>query len=497
MLNQFEKSFKSGLLELLYLDPNLGAIARGLGMPVIDNTISTAGLRWDKREKKIVFAVNEEFLENSDEEMIASVILHETEHLIFDHVSERIEDFFPDKKILHMAQECINNDIIDTIYQLPLPDDAITGRELLHKDCTSMSTKQVYDLLVQQLPPQEGEGDGDSESQKGQKGPKGQGGKDQPGGNNGESDDGDSESQKGQKGPKGQGGGQPGGNNGESDDDEGNGEGDESDDKDDQKQQSKGGCGGIQVDDEDVFDVEDYLKDLVDKTAKEKNMTADELMDEINNTKGGGYSPTGEKIGEHRAPSPTRMNWNQLLAKINPKVLEAGKKTKVKYDWTKQNRRMISVYPQAIIPKIKTKDPKASDKGDSLPVLVIALDLSGSIPSSLVKMLQGLLEDIPGKLIKAYPCTWGSNLYPYVPGGILGSGGTDIDNVSEYVQKIKDETKTNPYVLVITDGEFYYDFKRPGKDWYFMAIDDSSYKGYCKTHAKDEDHLYHVRDFKV
>lgn len=469
MLNQFERSFKDGLLELLYLDPNLGAIARGLGMPVIDNTISTAGLRWDKREKKIVFAVNEEFLENSDEEMIASVILHETEHLIFDHVSERIEDFFPDKKILHMAQECINNDIIDNIYQLPLPDDAITGRELLHKDCTSMSTKQVYDLLVQQLPPQEGEGDGDSESQKGQKGPKGQGG----------------------------GKGQPGGNNGEPDDGEGNGEGDESEDEDDQKQQSKGGCGGIQVDDEDVFDVEDYLKDLVDKTAKEKNMTADELMDEINNTKSGGYSPTGEKIGEHRAPSPTRMNWNQLLAKINPKVLEAGKKTKVKYDWTKQNRRMISVYPQAIIPKIKTKDPKASDKGDSIPVLVIALDLSGSIPRNLVKMLQGLLEDIPEKLIKAYPCTWGSYLTPYVPGGPLDGGGTDITKVSDYVQKIKDETNTNPYVLVITDGEFDYNFKRPGKDWYFMAIDDNSYRGYCKTHAKDEDHLYHVRDFKV
>jgi predicted metal-dependent peptidase len=466
MLNSLERSFKNGLLELLYLDPNLGAIARGLGMPVVDNSISTASLKWDKVSKRIVFAVNEEFVENSDDEMVASVILHETEHLIFDHVLEKIEDAFPDKKILHMAHECINNDIIDTIYQLPLPDDAITGQDLLRRDCTSLSTKQVYDLLVQEMPPQDGQGDGNSQSQKGMKGPKGQGG----------------------------GGGQSGDNDSDEEDENGQGDGEN---QDDQNQNQKGGCGGIQIDDEDVLDVEDFLKDLVDKTAKDQGKTADELMDEINNTKSGGYSPTGSKIGEHNSPSPTRMNWNQLLAKINPKVLEAGKKTKVKYDWTKQNRRMISVYPQAIIPKVKTKDPKASDKGDSIPVLVIALDLSGSIPRSLVKMLQGLLEDIPEKLIKAYPCTWGSYLEPYIPGGPLMSGGTDIDNVSRYVQKIKDETNTNPYVLVITDGEFHNQFARPGKDWYIMAIDDSSYYYSCKRHAKDDDHLYHVKDFKI
>jgi len=460
MLNSFERSFKDGLLELLYLDPNLGAIARNLGMPVVDNSISTASLRWDKREKRIIFAVNENFVENSDEEMIASVILHETEHLIFDHVLERIEDVFPDKKILHMAQECINNDIIENIYQLPLPDDAITGKELLHKDCTSLSTKQVYDLLMQNLPPQDGNGDGNSESPKGMKGQGGSGG--------GSPKDGDDED-----------------------------DGDSDSDNKDEQQEPKGGCGGIQIDDEDVYDVEDFLKDLVEKTAKDKNMTYDELMNEIDNTKSGGYSPTGSKIGEKNTPSPTRMNWNQLLAKINPKVLEAGKKTKVKYDWTKQNRRMISVYPQAIIPKTKTKDPKSSDKGDSIPVLVIALDLSGSIPRSLVKMLQGLLEDIPEKLIKAYPCTWGSNLFPYEPGGQLGGGGTDIILVSKYVEAIQKETNTDPYVLVITDGEFYGDFSRPGKDWYFMAIDDNSYRYHCKEHAKDDDHLYHVKDFKI
>jgi predicted metal-dependent peptidase len=191
------------------------------------------------------------------------------------------------------------------------------------------------------------------------------------------------------------------------------------------------------------------------------------------------------------------MNWNRLLAKINPKVLEAGKKTKIKYDWTKQNRKMVSVYPRAIVPKVKTKDPKPSDKGDSIPVLVIALDLSGSIPRSLVGMLQGLLEDIPEKLIKAYPCTWGTQLYPYVPGGQLGNGGTDIQNVVKYVKQIKQETNTDPYVLVITDGEFWEAYERPGRDWYFMAINDSSYRGYCSRHAGDEDHLYHVKDFKM
>lgn len=467
MLNSFERSFKNGLLELMYLDPNLGAIARGLGMPVVDNSIPNASLKWDKQAKKIVFAVNEEFALSTDEEMLASVILHETEHLIFDHIPERIGGDFPDKKILHMAQECINNDIIETIYQLPLPDDAITGRELLGRDCTSLSTKQVYDYIVEQMPPQEGGGEGQSENQKSQKGQQGQGGgQGQPGD---DSDDDDNES-------------------------DGNGNNDQNQDQD--NQQEKGGCGGIQIDDEDIMDVEDYLKGVMENAAKDQGKSYQDMMDELNNTKSGGYSPTGSKLGQ-KSVSPARMNWNHLLAKINPKVLEAGKKKKVKYDWTKQNRRLISIYPKAIVPKTQTKDPKASEKGDSLPVLVIALDLSGSIPQSLVKTLQGLLEDIPEKLIKAYPCTWGTYLVPYEPGGGVAGGGTEIQNVVDYVNIIKNDTKTDPYVLVITDGEFPADFARPGKDWYFMAVNDVSYNGWCKNHAKDEQHLYHVKDFKV
>ena len=458
MLNNFEHAFREGLLELLYVDPNLGAIARRLGMPVVDNSISQASLKWDKQQKKIVFAVNEEFVENTDEDMLAGIILHETEHLIFDHISERIENNFPNKKVLHMAQECINNDIIDKIYQLPLPDDAITGKELLNIDCTALSTKQVYDLIMSKVPPQDEGGNAPGQSER----------------------------QKGQSGSQGSGSGNEG--NGDDEDDE--------DDK-DNSQKEKSGCGGIQVDEDDILDVEDYLKDVIGKAAADQSKTYDEMMDEINNTKRGEYSPTGSMIDGQKNVTSTRMNWNRLLAKINPKVLESGKKTKIKYDWTKQNRKLISVYPKAIVPKVKTKDPKANDKGEGLPVLVIALDLSGSISRDLVAMLQGLLNDIPEKLITAYPCTWGTYLHPYVPGGPLGSGGTNIMGVVSYVQKIQEETKTNPYVLVITDGQFPLDFPRPGKDWYFMAVDDISYRRECVDHAKDRDHLYHVKDFKA
>lgn len=463
MFNELESSFRSGLIELLYQDPNIGNLARGMGMPVIDNSISTASLKWDKHEKKIVFAVNEDFIKDSDEEMIASIILHETEHLIFDHVVERIEGNFPNKKALHLAQECINNDIISDIYQLPLPEDAITGRELLNRNCSSMSTRQVYDIIMKQMPPGE-DGPGTPDS------------------------------------VRNEGGGPSGNSKPQSSKPEGDGDGDDENDdqgEDEEDDHEKHGCGEIDIDDSDILDLEDYLKDLVDQAAKDSNKTVEEFMDEINNTKNSGYSPTGGKISGTKVASPARMNWNHLLAKINPKVLEAGKKRKVRYDWTKQNRRLISVFPQAIIPKVQTHSPNSSDKGDSLPVLVIALDLSGSIPQSLVKTLQGLLEDIPENLIKAYPCTWGSYLYPYEPGGQVANGGTEINLVVNYVKQIKEETNTDPYVLVITDGQFYEAFERPGKDWYFMAIDNNSYSYDCRRHIKDEDHLYHVKDFKI
>ena len=438
MLKDSEIYFRKGLTELLYLDPNLGALARGMGMPVIDNSIETASLKWDAKDNKIVFVFNEEFLENASEEMIASIILHETEHLIFDHIPERLGKSFDNKEILHMAQECINNDIINNIYQLPLPDSAITGLDLIKKDCSSFSTKQVYDLIMQQIPPGE-------QPQPGLGGNKG--GKPQ-------------ESNKGYPG-------------------EGN----------------KGGCGGIQIDSKDSLDVDDYLKDLISSTASQQNMTYDEFMDDIYNTKNGGYSPTGTPVSGNNSNSSARMNWNYLLAKINPKVLKVGRKRKIKYDWTKQNRRLISSYPKSIIPKTKTHDPNPNHKGDSIPVFVIALDLSGSIPTGLVGMLQGLLEDIPEKLIKVYPCTWGTSLVPYEPGGKVAYGSTYIENVVRYVKQIQDETGTEPYVLVITDGVFRRDYERPGKDWFFMAIDNRSYKEECAYHAKDKDHLYHVKDF--
>ncbi len=450
MLNNFEESFKEGLIELLYQDPNMGSLARGMGKPIIDNSTNTASLKWDKQNKKMVFIANEDFIESVSTEMVASVVLHATEHLIFDHIQERIDGNFPNKEVLHLAQECISNDIISDVYQLPLPDGAITGNDLLNINCSALSTRQVYDLLMQQEPPGEENGGGSPNQSSGNEGFN-------------EESSGDGKPKDGKSG--------------------------------DGKPHSHG-CGDIEIDDNDILDLEDYLKDLVEGAAKENNKTVEEFLQEIDNTNSGGYSPTGANLTSANQITPARMNWKYLLSKINPKVMESGKKTKIKYDWTKQNRRLISVFPRAIIPKVNTKDPKPTDKGDSIPVLVIALDLSGSIPRSLVGMLQGLLEDIPENLIKAYPCTWGTYLYPYVPGGTVASGTTDIHRVSNYVQQIEEETGTSPYVLVITDGDFTTVFPRPGKDWYFMAIDNNSYIR-CKRHSGDDEHLYHVKDFKT
>ncbi len=474
MPSDFDESFKKGLVELLYLDPNIGALARGMGKPVIDNSISTASLKWDRAEKKIVFAANQEFIEDEGEEMVASIILHETQHLIFEHIQERLDGGFPNKEVLHLAQECINNDIIADIYQLPLPDDAVTGRDLINMNCASKSTRQVYDILMEQLPPQEG---GNNPSPNPQ-------GKSEGGSGN--------QNQKSKPQPN------DDDNNDDEEDGDGDGDGDGENNPEENKDNHSGhGCGGIDINDDDILDLQDYLENLVKDAARENGKSVKEFMDEIDNTKSGGFSPTGASLANMSAMSSTRMNWNYLLAKINPKVLEAGKKTKVKYDWTKQNRRLISVFPTAIIPKVKTHDPQPSDKGDSLPVLVIALDLSGSIPRSLVKMLEGLLQDIPEKLIKAYPCTWADVVIPYEPGGYTANGGTNFHNVINYVKEIQEETQTDPYVLVITDGEFWITNERPGKDWYFMAVDDKSFAGQCRLHIKDEDHLYHVKDFKA
>lgn len=447
--------YRTAIDELLFLAPQLGHIARSMGFPVWDYNQETAYITYDASKRKIVFAVNPNFYATLNDDQATGVLAHETYHMVLDHLDEMLDKTnYPDAQALIKAHECIINDTIKINHMLELPEGVLTGPDLIGQELNHFTTFEAYKLFAQDSEQGVGEGESDSDA-------------DADGDDAGDGDSGGTGAF------------------------------------------TAGACGGIQITEAEAKDFSDALDKLFKAAAKDMGVTDEEFAQELTNTTADGYTPTGAPVADATQYTPERMNWRKLLARINPKVLESGKKrARVRNNWTRYNRRMSAVYPTVIMPKVEAEKPKASDDGDSLPVLVIALDLSGSIPRSLVKTLQGLLNEIPEELIRAYPCTWGSSLIPYDEehNFRVAGGGTNIDSVSKYVAKIERETGTSPYVLVITDGQFYNDFKRPGKDWYFMAVDQPSVRtirnGYRWGSAtgglvRPDEEVYLVDDFKI
>jgi predicted metal-dependent peptidase len=471
------RKFRAGLEELLWLIPMLGNFARAMGEPVFDPTQKTAYVTFDEDKCRVRFCFNPEFLMELDDVTLAAVIAHEAHHVILRHLNEMQDRaIFPKQDLLVKAQEVVINDTIEGTYQLQLPDFVMRGMDIVGKDCSPYTSKQVYDMLDQK---QEEEEKSEDQPGNGSGAPgepsDGASGEDATPGSGDASSAGTDESDGSKATP-----GNPSPGDTTSDD------------------PGHHGCGGVQVPEgmEDAFN--QAINDAIQEVAQETGKTVEEVIDTLTQSVGG-FSLSGATGMTEGSLSQERMNWRHLLAKINPKVLDSGaKRRKSKNNWTKPNRRMASVYPRVILPVSERIEPKKDDKGDTLPTLVIALDLSGSIPRTLVKTLQGMLNDIPKDLIRSFPCTWSTSLVVYneKTKGVCKSYGTQINLVSRYVDKVKAETGTDPYVLVITDGDFHNSYTRPGQDWYFMSVDDRSMPR-CRNHARGDDHLFNIRDFRI
>lgn len=496
--------YRAGLDELVFSNRRLGMLATSMGMPVFSTDLPTAWVTYDLDGDRVVFSFNPDFLMTLTDEQCAAVIAHECHHIALDHLDEITDKAYTNHSALINAQECIINDTLVTVHSMDLIDGVLRGPDLINTDCTPLSTRQAYDLFNQQDEEQDQDQDQDGEKEQD---------KDQNSGDSSDSGqstpqepDSQDDSQEQGKGDQDQDG--KGQEDEDSDQGGSGGKGQDADGEGDQAGQSGNpahghGCGGVIVPEGFEDAMKTAMDDFMEKAAQDQGKSRQEMEAELSNSSAPSFNAGGAMTDPTLANmSNERMNWRNLLAKINPKVKEAGRpRAKVRNNWTKPNRRMVSVYPQVVLPVSERVNPKKADKGDELPVFVIALDLSGSIDKTLVRMLQGLLEDIPEKLIKAYPCTWSDTCVPFENRRVVRSNGTNIDSVVTYVKKIQQETGEDPYVLVITDGEYYCPTNLPGKKWFYMGVNDASvrtikkgYGGIKFVEAGEE--VYNVRDFR-
>lgn len=489
--NQMMRDYSRGMDYLDLVAPIFANFVRGMGIPHDNPAIPTACVQWDAFSKRISFQMNSSFTEGLTDEGMAAAMAHECYHLLLEHLSEITQrDKYPNHKVLTAAHECIINDGLKANVGVELPEGFWSGVLQFQQDFSYFSTQQAYDFIMKTLEDQEQD--------------KGQEGQDQEG--EGQSDgDGSSSGQgssQGQAGSGSSGGGQQDeadkDENGEEKNEEnGGGQGEDSDDKADDTQDSAGGskgegedeqdeephsCGGMDItnmSDQDLKDFANAVKKMVNQVVDEvgeENIpddVANMIADMVDATMGKG----GASDSMFYAPDPTKgmeLNWVEILSIINPKVLSSGS-PKPQETWQRVPRRLTSIYPTVILPDRKRQVDDPNTKGNEVPTFVVALDLSGSIPRSLVNTLMKLVDSVPTKIISPRAVTWSDSVEVWDERRrMVRAGGTNVDAVYRYAKQVAKEIGSDPYVLNITDGQCYFsghvDTKYLQEKWFWCAI---------------------------
>lgn len=496
--------YSRGMDMLRLYSSAFATLAAGLGYPIPNPNIPTARVVLNTDTRRIAFEINPTFLHELKDSDVASVIGHETYHVLLNHLSE-VPDrkAFPRYDVLTDAQECIINDGLPGNIGFEIIEGAFRGPERHNHDFSLFSTKEGYDFIMAKLQENEDQDQSDDDSQDGQdQSDSGNSEGDQESNNSGEGQ-GDSEgdsadSSEDDNSQAGKGGASADSAEGDAD---GDAQGSSQSGAPAEGDASSKGCGGAVVEGENLDSLSPQeLKDLVGEILGEQMNEAldslngsqlpahvEDMLDELENDgdielpnrpSSSGYGEGQGKSGFNTINefSNMKMNWVDLLAKINPKVKSSGR-PKTRDSWHQPRRRMVHSYPQVILPTTRRLDDANSKKGDSVPTFILALDMSGSIPEKYLQDLAAFAMSLPSDLIKGYPITWSDNFRvfnPERPREIVPRSGTRISSVIGYANKIEQETGTKPYVLVITDGEFALpanaDLKTMKEKWFWMAL---------------------------
>lgn len=477
----FQKDYMRGLDAIYDYAPYFYRIMRFLGIPVENTQIPTAQVSYDPYEKKVVFEINPLLIENMEDEQIGFVVAHEAYHVLLRHLMEMMDTKeYPDQNTLIYAQEAIINDTVQNILGMDAPDMDLIFGEKFGADFSGFSTREAYDWIIQDSENNDEDTSDDNDSD--------------------ETDDSDNDTNSNDSGLSNQ------NDNNSTSSDSGN---------------DSHSCGGVVVpegyEDDFMQAIADALNDAVQESKDENEDIPNDMLNALDEfgdamgvdiTKGYGI---GSNNGSMFAGKMDDMNldWKMLIAKINPKVMTSGG-PKYKDSWTSPNRRMISVYPNVIVPnRVRKKD--SGDNGDETPTFILALDMSYSIPERLIDGLANLADTVPDKFVKVMPITWADNVMEFDTNTkrIINRGGTNINGVWDYSQKVRKKIGQEPYVFVITDGvcEFDSSYCRSRWDakdnktvknyWYWGAIDSKSVsviKNRMRNQV-DAEKVYRVDDF--
>lgn len=406
---EFVDDYARGLNALGEYSRPFHSLALSLGVPVEDSGEGvTAFVSFNADEKQVEFHMNPDFIHPMEDEQIGYLIAHETYHVILSHLQETMSGEYENVSALTITHECLVNDSVDAVIGLDSPEGGIHGLEQFGTDFSILSTREGYEVV---LSAQDGDAD-DSVSDVS------------------ESADGDS------------------GN--VASDGSGGSEGDSA---------NVVMCSGVTFSSEDAATLRDVvIKGIIEADAYSEDADVPtqiaDAFSGIDPSLSGGFSlGKGEGSESLGIVDDINLNWKELLALINPKIMSSGSKPK-KTTWNRPRRTAMGVYPDMVLP-VMSASSKRDDDGNEVPAVILALDLSYSIPDRFIGGLKSMAVTMPDDLFRKFPVTWSDTLIEFDESErVCGRSGTEIQLVWEYAKKIEREQRVTPYVVVITDGVF-------------------------------------------
>lgn len=407
-------------------NPEYETVVYNLGVPVVDDNIDTAMVtsEVDSSDGDFSLHINDDFLQSNPDYSAATVLIHESVHILMKHLSElaRKNDLgFTDDNALMIAHEVLVNDYVYSL-GFTFADDVdengeiikkardkyYFGKEWIGKNSLGMSTRQVYELL-------------ENSDRK-----------------------------------------------------------DEVDKANDLHNHSSG-SDGTSISPEQAEKIEQGFingvftnNNIVPEGFEEFNndsLTDEEFSakddDSVSGTKAGSSfdlrkaTILAEQYG-------TNVEWFKFLNEVNPDFLKGkthGRRITTS-DWVKVNTRATALPNSLKYPSRKGQRGRLDKKKSNnvKPSIVIALDTSGSIPKYMQDRLLTLIETVPKDLIDVRACTFSTRHVEYTGRkSSIASGGTDFSAVESFVRSLDKRPKT---VIVITDGMARFSRVSPNPDDY-------------------------------
>lgn len=247
--------------------------------------------------------------------------------------------------------------------------------------------------------------------------------------------------------------------------------------------------------------MDEALADIINEA------TSDGTLDE-NMVSGTGFtigSPTGKTrdTDDVNIPDNMSLDWARLLKEIDPRILTVGRKT-LAFDNTEQRsfariyRPLATFYPDVIIPGHIGEDGTPDGDDDAVPTIILALDYSGSTPEWFLEVIVALADTIPTEGADVRVITWSNDVVEWDENrNVCEQWGTDIDLVFEYAQQVSEEIDGDPYVIVVSDGEFNrvhsgHDLGAPEENYYWVGIERNDKSSF--VHNLEDDHMERYYD---